>query len=110
MYDLKNAPGGGGGGDPSMRVLGQDDDAAAGRKRKKPGDVDVALDPDALHDGSGLAKDQLRQRYEEGRREEGPGAQWGRREEGLDEMIANESRKRLRRDEEKRDERKKYRF
>ena len=46
-----------------MRVLGQDDDAAAGRKRKKPGDVDVALDPDALHDGSGLAKDQLRQRY-----------------------------------------------
>ena len=108
VYDLKNAPGGSG----DMRVLGQDDDAAGpgGRKRKKPGDVDVALDPDALQDGNALAKDQLRQRYEEGRREEGPGSQWGRREEGLDEMIANESRKRLRRDEEKKDERKKYRF
>lgn len=114
VYDLKNASGGPAGPDPNnsnMRVLGRDDDPSA-RKRKKPGDVDVALDPDALAGGDGLDKEQLRQRYEEGRREEGPGAQWSqnRREEGLDEMIANESRKRLRRDEEKRDERKKYRF
>ncbi|KAK8039378.1 hypothetical protein PG993_007789 [Apiospora rasikravindrae] len=89
-----------------MRVLGQDDDR--GHKRKKPGDIDVALDPEALAEG-GLGKDELKRRYEEGRRDEGPGAQW-RREEGLDEMIANESRKRLKRDEEKRDERKKYKF
>ncbi|KAK8087173.1 hypothetical protein PG994_002147 [Apiospora phragmitis] len=89
-----------------MRVLGQDDDR--GQKRKKPGDIDVALDPEALAEG-GLGKDELRRRYEEGRRDEGPGAQW-RREEGLNEMIANESRKRLKRDEEKRDERKKYKF
>ncbi|KAK8107931.1 uncharacterized protein PG998_009944 [Apiospora kogelbergensis] len=89
-----------------MRVLGQDDDR--GQKRKKPGDIDVALDPEALAEG-GLGKDELKRRYEEGRRDEGPGAQW-RREEGLDEMIANESRKRLKRDEEKRDERKKYKF
>ncbi|RYP25420.1 hypothetical protein DL767_008392 [Monosporascus sp. MG133] len=100
VYDLKGA----GGGD--MRVLGGEDDDPS-RKRKKPGDVDVALDPDAL--AGGLSRDQLRQRYEEGRRDEGVGAQW-RREEGLEEMIANESRKRLKRDEEKRDERKKYRF
>lgn len=89
-----------------MRVLGQDDDR--GQKRKKPGDIDVALDPEALAEG-GLGKEELKKRYEEGRRDEGPGAQW-RREEGLDEMIANESRKRLKRDEEKRDERKKYKF
>ncbi|KAK7948070.1 Pre-mRNA-splicing factor [Apiospora aurea] len=89
-----------------MRVLGQDDDR--GHKRKQPGDIDVALDPEALAEG-GLGKDELKRRYEEGRRDEGPGAQW-RREEGLDEMIANESRKRLKRDEEKRDERKKYKF
>lgn len=111
VYDLKHAPGGGG--DPNLRVLGSaQDEENASRKRKKPGDVDVALDPDTLAggDGGGLSKDQLRQRYEEGRRDEGPGAQWGRREEGLEEMIANESRKRLRRDDEKREERKKYRF
>ncbi|KAF2970367.1 hypothetical protein GQX73_g3203 [Xylaria multiplex] len=99
VYDMKNA------GD--MRVLGQDEDG--GRKRKKPGDVDVSFDPDAL--GDGISKEEMQRRFEEGRREEGVGAQW-RREEGLDEMIANESRKRMKRDEEKRDEKKKtkYRF
>lgn len=100
-YDLSKS------GQGDMRVLGQDDDR--GHKRKKPGDIDVAVDPEALMSGDGLSKDELRRRYEEGRRDEGPGAQW-RREEGLDEMIANESRKRLKRDEEKRDERKKYKF
>ncbi|KAI1471310.1 DUF382-domain-containing protein [Daldinia caldariorum] len=98
VYDLKNA-----GGD--MRVLGQDDDSS--RKRKKPGDVDVSFDPDALADG--ISKDEMRKKFEEGRRDEGIGANW-RREEGLEEMIANESRKRLKRDEEKREEKKKYRF
>ncbi|KAI0856531.1 hypothetical protein F4860DRAFT_492639 [Xylaria cubensis] len=99
VYDMKNA------GD--MRVLGQDEDSS--RKRKKPGDVDVSFDPDAL--GDGISKEDMQRRFEEGRREEGVGAQW-RREEGLDEMIANESRKRMKRDEEKREEKKKskYRF
>lgn len=104
VYDLKNAPGGPG---ADMRVLGEDD---SGRKRKKPGDVDVSVDADALADGNGLSKDELRKRYEENSRQQGVGAQWQGREEGLDEMIANESRKRIKRDEEKRDERKKYRF
>ncbi|KAH9907850.1 DUF382-domain-containing protein [Xylariomycetidae sp. FL2044] len=101
VYDLKNAGAG-------MPVLGQDGDSS--RKRKKPGDVDVSFDPDALADN--ISKEELQRRFDEGRREEGPGANW-RREEGLDEMIANESRKRLKRDEEKRDDRKKsskYRF
>ncbi|KAI0425338.1 hypothetical protein F5Y09DRAFT_102951 [Xylaria sp. FL1042] len=99
VYDMKNT------GD--MRVLGQDDDSS--RKRKKPGDVDVSFDPDAL--GDGISKEEMQRRFEEGRRDEGMGAQW-RREEGLDEMIANESRKRMKRDEEKREEKKKnkYRF
>ncbi|GAP88598.1 putative spliceosome associated protein [Rosellinia necatrix] len=99
VYDMKNA------GD--VRMLGQDEDSS--RKRKKPGDVDVSFDPDAL--GDGISKEDMQRRFEEGRREEGLGAQW-RREEGLEEMIANESRKRMKRDEEKRDEKKKskYRF
>ncbi|RYC55962.1 hypothetical protein CHU98_g10244 [Xylaria longipes] len=99
VYDMKNT------GD--VRVLGQDEDGS--RKRKKPGDVDVSFDPDAL--GDGISKEDMQRRFEEGRREEGVGAQW-RREEGLDEMIANESRKRMKRDEEKREEKKKtkYRF
>lgn len=98
VYDLKNA-----GGD--MRVLGQDDDG--GRKRKKPGDVEVSFDPDALVDG--ISKEEMKKRFEEGRRDEGIGANW-RREEGLDEMIANERHKRQKRDDEKREEKKKYRF
>ncbi|KAH6656258.1 hypothetical protein BKA67DRAFT_551388 [Truncatella angustata] len=101
-YDLSKS------GHGDMRVLGQDEDR--GQKRKKPGDVDVALDPEALVSGDGISKDELKRRYEESRREEGPGAQWNNRAEGLDEMIANESRKRLKRDEEKRDDRKKYKF
>lgn len=100
-YDLSQS------GHGDMRVLGQDDDR--GQKRKKPGDVDVALDPETLMSGDGISKDELKKRYEESRRQEGPGAQWSR-EEGLEEMIANESRKRLKRDDEKRDEKKKYKF
>ncbi|KAK5660866.1 hypothetical protein OQA88_12237 [Cercophora sp. LCS_1] len=89
------------------RVLGRDDGMDSGRKRKKPGDVEVALDPDALARGDGMNKDDLRKKYETGRREEGPGAQWqGNFDEDLSDMIAQESRKRQKRDEEKRAERK----
>ncbi|KAK3387001.1 hypothetical protein B0H63DRAFT_430829 [Podospora didyma] len=95
-YDLsKHGPGPGVG----APVLGQDDDSH--RKRKKPGDVDVALDPDALVSQGGINKDDLRRKYENTRREEGPGAQWSY-EEDLTDMIAQESRKRQKRDEEKR--------
>lgn len=88
-------------------VLGQDDQDG-GRKRKKPGDVEVALDPDALVQGGGISKDDVRRKYEAGRREEGPGAQWaGNYEEDLSDMIAQESRKRQKRDEVRREERKK---
>ncbi|KAK0626167.1 hypothetical protein B0T14DRAFT_424841 [Immersiella caudata] len=87
-------------------VLGQDEDG--GRKRKKPGDVDIALDPDALVSGGGINKDDVRRKYEAGRREEGPGAQWaGSYDDDLSDMIATESRKRQKRDEERREERRK---
>ncbi|KAK0651369.1 hypothetical protein B0T16DRAFT_345149 [Cercophora newfieldiana] len=85
-------------------VLGQED-ADGSRKRKKPGDVDIALDPDALVSGGRIDKDDVRRKYEAGRREEGPGAQWSY-DEDLSDMIAQES-KRQKRDEEKRRERRK---
>ena len=114
-YDLSRASGGGGGGGggsgPSVPVLGQDDDGA--RKRKKPGDVDVALDPDALLSHDGISKEELKQRFEEGRREEGVGAQWRHYDEDLSEMIAQESRKRQKVVEDRKADKKKetkYRF
>lgn len=104
-YDLSKT-----GGAP---VLGQEDDGA--RKRKKPGDVDVALDPDALLSQDGISKEELQRRFEEGRRDEGVGAQWRRSEydDDLSEMIAQESRKRQKVAEERKTEKKKeqkYRF
>ena len=91
-------------------ILGQEDET---RKRKKPGDVDVALDPESLENHDGISKDELRKKFEEGRRDEGVGTQWQQYDDDLSEMIAQESRKRIKRDEEKRVEKKKeakYRF
>lgn len=93
VYDLSKARGVGG-----PPVLGQDDDS--GRKRKKPGDVDVALDPDALLSHDGISKDELRRKFEEGRKEDGVGAKW-QYDDDLSEMIAQESRKRQKLQEEK---------
>jgi splicing factor 3B subunit 2 len=108
VYDLKSAAGGGRGNVP---VLGQDDD---NRKRKKPGDVDIALDLDALQQNDGINKDELRRKFDDGRREEGPGAQWSRAayDDDLSEMIAQESRKRQKTEEKKNEKKKetKYRF
>lgn len=92
-------------------VLGQEDDS---RKRKKPGDVDVAIDPETLANHDGINKDELQRRYEEGRKEDGVGKQWEYSDD-LSDMIAQESRKRVKRDEEKRsgndkEKKTKYRF
>ncbi|KAF9878546.1 hypothetical protein CkaCkLH20_04038 [Colletotrichum karsti] len=105
VYDLKGHNGAGPGGVP---VLGQDDDS---RKRKKPGDVDVAIDVDSLQNNDGLSKDEVRRRFEEGKREDGIGAKWAY-EDDLSEMIAQESRKRQKVDEKRTKEKKesKYRF
>jgi splicing factor 3B subunit 2 len=85
--------------------LGQEDDS---RKRKKPGDVDVAIDVDSLHNG--LSKDEVRRRFDEGSRQTGVGAQWASFDEDLGNMIAQESRKRLKTDEQSRQKKKEGKF
>ncbi|KAL3963754.1 hypothetical protein ACCO45_000758 [Purpureocillium lilacinum] len=84
QYDLSSAQ------HANMPVLGAEDDS---RKRKKPGDVDVALDVDSLGQHDGLDKNALRQKFEEGSRQQGVGANW-QHDEDLADMIAEESRKR----------------
>ncbi|KIW93745.1 uncharacterized protein Z519_05060 [Cladophialophora bantiana CBS 173.52] len=84
----------------NIPVLGQDDTS---RKRKKPGDVDVSMDPDALAAHDGMDKEELRRAYEQGRRAE-QNPNWDFQED-LSEMIATESRKRQKRDEERRGKR-----
>lgn len=74
-----------------LPVLGQDDE---GRKRKKPGDVDVALNPDALASDDGISQEELRRRFEAQKKEEK--GSWAF-EEDLSDMIAQESRKRQKR-------------
>ncbi|KAI4154610.1 MAG: hypothetical protein LQ340_001556 [Diploschistes diacapsis] len=81
---------------PNLPVLGQEEQ---GRKRKKPGDVDVAMDPDALQANDGMNRDDVKRLYEAQRQQEQ--GQWGFQED-LSDMIAEESRKRQKRDEERR--------
>ncbi|KAJ5576355.1 hypothetical protein N7535_003281 [Penicillium sp. DV-2018c] len=78
-------------------ILGVDDQT---RKRKKPGDVEVSVDLDAIQSGDGLSKDSLQNLYESQRQQQNP-SNWGFQED-LSDMIAQENRKRLRKEEEKR--------
>jgi len=91
-YDLKAAQNAAQG---NLPVLGQEDSS---RKRKKPGDVEVALDPDALQAKDSINKEELKRLYDAQKKEEQ--GQWGHQED-LSEMIANESRKRQKKDEER---------
>ncbi|POR37804.1 Splicing factor 3B subunit 2, partial [Tolypocladium paradoxum] len=95
QYDLSGAQ------RPGMPVLGAEDES---RKRKKPGDVDVALDVDSLNQHDGINKDALRQKFEDSRKQEGPGANW-QHDEDLADMIAEESRKRQKTEKERVDRR-----
>lgn len=92
-YDLSSTPG-------KHRVLDVDDQP---RKRKKPGDVDVSVDPDALQAGEGLNKESLQELYDTQRQQQNQ-PQWGFQED-LSDMIAQESRKKLRKEEERRGKR-----
>ena len=89
-YDLKAAQ-------SNLPVLGHEEN----RKRKKPGDVEVAMDPDALAAHDGINKESLRGMYDAGRKAESTNPDWEFQED-LSEMISQESRKRLKRDEERR--------
>ncbi|KAJ5105135.1 hypothetical protein NUU61_002482 [Penicillium alfredii] len=70
------------------------------RKRKKPGDVDVSVDPDVLHAGDGLSKESLQNMYETQRQQQNQPS-WGFQED-LSDMIAQESRKKTRAGEDRR--------
>ncbi|KAI9759394.1 MAG: hypothetical protein M4579_002383 [Chaenotheca gracillima] len=83
----------------NLPVLDQEDSS---RKRKKPGDVDVALDPDSLLAEDGMSKDEVRRRFEAQKNEEK--GEWGFQED-LSDMIASESRKRLKKDEDRKSKR-----
>lgn len=60
-YDVRNAQ------NAHLPVLGQEDES---RKRKKPGDVDVALDPDSLTSEDGISKEEVKRRFEAQKKEE----------------------------------------
>ena len=91
-YDLKAAQ-------SSLPVLGQEDQ---NRKRKKPGDVDVAMNPDDLQAKDRLDKEDMKRLYEAQKQQEQ--GNYGFQED-LGDMIASESRKRQKRDEERRSRR-----
>lgn len=81
----------------NLPVLGAEEQ---NRKRKKPGDVDVSVDPEALQGSDGIGKANLQEIYESQRQQEN-NPSWGFQED-LSDMIAQESRKRLRKEEERR--------
>lgn len=91
-YDLKAAQ-------SNLPVLGQEDQ---NRKRKKPGDVDVAMNPDDLQAKDKLDKEDMKRLYEAQKQQEQ--GNYGFQED-LSDMIASESRKRQKRDEERRSRR-----
>lgn len=93
-YDLKGTQQ-----NQNLPVLGQEDT----RKRKKPGDVDISMNPDALAAAGSMSKEELQRAYDTQRKaEQNPGWDF---QEDLSEMIASESRKRQKRDEERRGKR-----
>ncbi|RAK98053.1 U2 snRNP complex subunit CUS1 [Aspergillus ibericus CBS 121593] len=75
----------------SLPVLGSDDH---NKKRKRPGDVDVSVDPDALHANDGIDREDIKRLYETQRQQQNH-PNWDFQED-LSDMIAHESRKRLR--------------
>lgn len=96
-YDIRNAQ------NAHLPVLGQEDES---RKRKKPGDVEVALDPDSLLTEDGISKEEVKRRYDAQKKAEKGNWDYG---EDLSDMISSESRKRQKKDEEGRDKKKQER-
>jgi splicing factor 3B subunit 2 len=60
-YDVRGAQ------NAHLPVLGQEDES---RKRKKPGDVDVSLDPDALISEDGISNEEKQRRFEQSKKEQ----------------------------------------
>jgi len=93
-YDLRGVNGG-------VPVLGQEDTS----RKRKVGDIDVSIDVDALERDDKISKDQVSQQYEAQRNAKN--SAWAGRldQDELDKMIAEESRKRLKKDQERRGKR-----
>ncbi|KAF2640605.1 DUF382-domain-containing protein [Massarina eburnea CBS 473.64] len=69
-----------------------------GQRKRKAGDIDVSVDVDALADGDRVDKDALRKQYEAQRKAEMQG-QWSAiDQDDLSQMIADEARKRQKRE------------
>ena len=95
-YDLRAAQ-------QNIPVLGQEN----GSRKRKVGDVDVSVDVDALERDDRLSKDEIQRQFEAQRQAQAEG-QWKGRvdQEDLSQMIAEESRKRLKQDQERNERRK----
>jgi splicing factor 3B subunit 2 len=93
-YDLSNSRA------PPVPVLGSERDDRS--RKRKVGDLDVSMDPDALSRDDKLSKDEIKKRYEEQRQRENAGGWAGTTEtEDLSSMIAEEAAKRLKKDKER---------
>lgn len=83
----------------NVPVLGEHDER--GRKRKV-GDMDVSMDVDALERDDRLSKDEIKRQYDSQRAQQGGGGWKGTvDQEDLSQMIAEESAKRQKRDQER---------
>ncbi|TID20095.1 DUF382-domain-containing protein [Venturia nashicola] len=84
----------------NIPMLGSEDN----RRKRKVGDVEVSVDVDALARDDRLSREEIAKQYEAGRQE--TANPWGRvDQDDLSSMIAEESRKRLKKDEERRSKR-----
>lgn len=72
-----------------------------GHRKRKAGDIDVSVDVDSLAEHDKLDKEALRKQYEAQRKAEMQGQWQSIDQDDLSEMIAAESRKRLKREDER---------
>ena len=77
------------------------DQLGAAQRKRKASDVDISVDVDQLADSDKLDKDALRKEYELRQRAEAAGQWQSIDQEDLADMIAAESRKRVKRDSER---------
>lgn len=86
-------------GSSNMPILGSERDDR-GRKRKA-GDLDVSMDPDALARDDRMSKEELARRYEAERTQQNSGGWQGGSTEDFSGMVAEETAKRQKRDRER---------
>jgi splicing factor 3B subunit 2 len=85
-----------------LPILGQEDN----KRKRKVGDVDVSVDVDVLEREDKMSKDEIARQYEAQRQQQSSSNPWARvDQDDLSAMIADESRKRLKKDEERRNRR-----